>query len=297
MSTKTVLIISTAAVKLLYYDQYRKCLHKRCKWESFSLKQLTKKKIEEMVQLYKESISCIVIMLPAKNTLLYQLPVVVYKTVISFVPYTHIKDVGQWFAGLQSYSAKGNPSIITTMQKPFYIKWAKRFYHALKKQADTEKKILYKPPESTTKNELGGLFAKGFQFCIYSGHGRSRGWSGYRGFRWQDLETSKLVKPSGVVLSLSCSAFKQERNHVPFAIQWVLSGRLGSFCGFSSAVHIQPLIVLSNYILDYFEQHKTATLYTLLIYLQKAIEKNGDAAVLKEWQAFKVVGNPYVKLW
>ena len=189
-----------------------------------------------------------------------------------------------------------DPVIVASMQKPFYIKWAKRFNSQIRKSLPSDKTVLYRPPEKATKADLAKLFAAGFSLCIYTGHGRNRGWSGYRGFRWEDIEAEKMYRPAGMVLSLSCSAFKSERNKTPFAMKWVRSGRLNTFCGFSTLVHIQPLIVISNLILDFIATHKKATTHDFVLYLNQRVLESGNEAVVKEWMSFRVAGNPLVRI-
>jgi Peptidase family C25 len=296
MPSVPLLILSNALIHDRYKDAYQKNIHKNSVWKVIAPAQITIKAIHAILEQYAIKVQTILLIYPKNNNWYEQLPPVIGTTVISTLPYEKPTDIESWFLSVKNYPKQNNSSILASMQKPFYIKWAKRFYTSLKKNRQKGYMVLYKPPETTTKNELAHLFAQGFCFCIYTGHGRSRGWSGYRGFRWQDVNAVPLIQVSGVVLSLSCSAFKQERKNIPFATQWVLSGRLNSFCGFANAVHIQPLITLSNYILAFLETNKQHKLHQLVLYMHKKVMETNDASLLNEWNHFCIVGNPLIRI-
>ena len=281
-------------VKKLFEKKFKKVLHKDGIWISVSSKQLTEKTIRSLIE--HNRLHNILLLIPGSNKLFYRLPPIVQNTVISFVTYVQPPELEQWFVSVGSVKKSKDPVIIASMQKPFYIKWAKRFNTQIRKSHHPPRRILYKPPELATKADLARLFATGFSLCIYTGHGRSRGWSGYRGFRWEDIDAEKTYKPAGVVLSLSCSAFKDERNRIPFAMKWVKSGRLNTFCGFSTLVHIQPLIVISNHILDFIATHQKATLSSFVLYLNQRIGELENEKVVEEWKSFRIAGNPLMRI-
>lgn len=297
MKNIPVILLSTGSVKRRFETRYSKAFHKQCKWIAVGPAQLNKKKIFAILNEAGYPPGNLVILLPEKNNLFYRLPPVLQNTVVSFVTYKQTTDLEPWFNSVKNYRQAEDRIVIASMQKPFYIKWAKNFFSAIKKNYGTSVRVLFRPPELATRKDLGKLFASGFRFCIYTGHGRDRGWSGYRGFRWEDIAGEEWSEISGSVLSLSCSAFNPQRINIPFAMQWIRSGRLNSFCGFCGAVHIQPLITISHFILDTIALQKKATVSSLVRSVNRQVLASENGAVIKEWQNFRIAGNPLMKIF
>lgn len=296
MKSIPLLILSTPSVQKIFEASFKKSLHPRAGWKSTS-NRITAKLLDSLIKGSKTLVENIVVLAPNSNRPFENIPCVIEKTVISFVSYSKPADLQHWFTGVVSFKPGKHPFIVASMQKPFYIKWAKRFNSQIRKFHCKRYPVLYRPPETTTREDLARLFATGFTCCVYTGHGRSRGWSGYRGFRWNDIEVEKQYAASGSVISLSCSAFKMERSHIPFAVRWVASGRLNTFCGFSTPVHIQPLIIISNYILDFIAGRKTATVSDLIFYLNQRVGATENEEVIQEWKHFRIAGNPLARLF
>ena len=295
MDPTHVLFISTRSIRNKFASKYQKVVHEDCAWLSLPAAKLNAKQVRSLLLRHENSVRHLILLVPLSNRLLFQLPCVWEDTVVAVVAYSRPSDVDAWFQGVKNLTQTENRVIITSMQKPFYLKWARKFCGDIK-QHHKDRRVLFKPPELATKKDIGKSFAAGFRFCIYTGHGRSRGWSGYRGLRWSDIDAEKEYNPSGGVLSLSCSAFDIKSRRQPFAMQWVTSGRLNTFCGFASQVQIQPLVILSNYILDFLANHSQGTIAGLARYLNQRVLENGNEMVMREWRSFKIAGNPLVQV-
>ena len=72
---------------------------------------------------------------------------------------------------------------------------------------------------------------------LYFGHGRSRGWSGYRGIRWHHIKKTIQEEPNvGSVISMTCDNLKFENNKIPFGVKWVKDKKAYSFFGATDSV-------------------------------------------------------------
>lgn len=296
MASIPVLFISTAAIREKFESEYGKVIHQDCAWSALPASKLNATHISSELAKHQHFVEHLILLVPHSNQLIHKLPCILNDTVIGVVPYSRPSDIGAWFKAVRNLTNSENRVIIASMQKPFYIKWARKFCGDLKKHHGGSARISFKPPETATRADLGKSFASGFRFCIYTGHGRSRGWSGYRGLRWSDIDAQKAYNPSGGVLSLSCSAFDKKSRRKPFAMEWITSGRLNTFCGFSSQVQIQPLVVLSNYILDFISSRSQGTMSSLVRYLHQRVLESGNELVKREWKGFKIAGNPLVRV-
>lgn len=288
-----IIIVSSNRLYDHFASRYASVLDPACIWVATGHTEPELEDIYMLLDGYDTPVRYMVLIMPLTSVLFSGIQPVIRSTVVACLPYSTLKDVENWFDAVCKYH-NASKIIITTMQKPFYVKWSRLFCTLLKQLHATKHTIVYKPPEITTKKELAKLLSAGFGLCLYTGHGRPRGWSGYRGIRWADISDVPCPKPSGVVLSLSCSAFRIENKQQPFAIQWLLSGRIVAFAGFTAQVQIQPLIVISHLILDFIAEHDKATFGDLVKYIDGKVAQAGQPAVMEVWKSFRLAGNPLV---
>ena len=235
----------------------------------------------------------LVLVLPYELLKAYWPPVFVADTTIQPFPYLDPANCDRWFSALGSLSSSPSRAIVTCMQKPFYDKWARRISGTLQGLARFDE-VLLRPPCETDRNELTDLLAEGFRLACYCGHGRSRGFSGYRGIRWEHLAQPASVAPGGTFLSLTCSslAMDKQRSH-PIGIEWVNSGRLVTFLGFRNGVRIEPLTQITRILLR--EIAEARTVEELLRRLHHGV-RDKDPETIETLQALRLVGSAEVAI-
>lgn len=236
----------------------------------------------------------IVLILPYHLLRDYWPPIFSGTTCIQPFPYLHEDNCGRWFDALQSVQHLSARAVVTCMQKPFYDKWARRIAYTLERISHYQD-VLLRPPCETDREELAGLLAEGFRVAFYCGHGRSRGFSGYRGIRWSDLARPVPYVPGGVFISLTCSSLSMDKEHSnPIGIEWINSGRLAAFVGFTTSVRIQPLTQITRIILR--EMEGVRTLEELLRRLYRRAEAL-DVETVSTLRNLRLVGTADVAFY
>jgi hypothetical protein len=223
-------------------------------------------------------------------------PMQLGSTVVGTVPYARVEDVQRWLRAVRAAAGGRDTTLITAMQKPLYVLWAERIARTFR-AARPERTVSVKLPESTTCGDLAAELARGFRLCIYAGHGRGRGWSGYRGVRFADLEAAfeeqgaGPAHAGGAVISLSCATLCAEREGItPFGVQWLGSGRLGAYLGATGPVEIEPLARITALLLEARAALQACCLADLVRYVTRGI--HGQPSLQNEWSKFRLLGNP-----
>ena len=134
----------------------------------------------------------------------------------------------------------------------------------------------------------------GCSLAVYVGHGRSRGWSGYRGFRWSHMENTVQRKPIGTLISFSCSSLKSDKkNSLPFGLQWILSGRACTILASCGSLQLNALKVIGNIFLESVSSPDVSSIDELLFTMNDKIRSLNNPALLKNWGNFRLTGNPF----
>ena len=217
---------------------------------------------------------------------------------ISLVFYNSFNDITNWLKAVKHFAfTKPQKALVLGMMKPFYIHWANKIYECLKKERYPTRKIFRHLPDKTTHVELAQKLSLGCSLAIYVGHGRSRGWSGYRGFRWKHVAMFDQKKPIGTMISLSCSSLKRDKNSsVSMGLQWIMEGRCCAFIGACDSVKIKPLIAITTIILECLSLKVISTVNILLMEVNKRIIAMNDPDIISTWSKFRLIGNPFLPL-
>lgn len=218
------------------------------------------------------------------------------KILITLVYYRTHNDISIWIKTLvNDQKSKLNKALVLAMMKPFYLHWGEKIYQSLRKKCVNEKEHIFKHfADDTTKGELSLYLSQGCSLAIYVGHGRSRGWSGYRGVRWKDVATYPQKKTIGSIISLSCSSLKQDKEFsLPFGLQWVMEGRCSTFLGSIDAVEIKPLAIITEILLKCISKDEIKRMNELIVSLNDEIVKLNNPDVSRNWESFRLIGNPY----
>jgi hypothetical protein len=218
--------------------------------------------------------------------------------IVSLVFYKSHKDINQWISALKSFSQKRNKSVLVLgMMKPFYLKWGEKIFQSFRDKRYRENNVYKHLADTTTRLELSQKLSNGCSLAIYVGHGRSRGWSGYRGFRWKHIERFEQKTPIGNMISLSCSSLKHDKEFsLPFGLQWVMEGRCCTFIGTWDSVQIKPLAVITNIFLKCLANSDIHNINELIVNMNKQIVSLNNSEVRINWSKFKLIGNPYQSL-
>lgn len=218
--------------------------------------------------------------------------------IVSLVFYETHRDIANWINALKTYPKKElNKALILGMMKPFYLKWGDKIYKRLQEVRYRKDNIDKHLADNTTKVELSQYLSEGSRLTIYVGHGRSRGWSGYRGVRWKDIERFEQKKPIGNMISLSCSSLKQDKElSLPFGLQWIMEGRCCTFIGTWDEVKIKPLAVIATIILKSMSNSEIQRVNELIQSVNHQIVDLNDTDVSLNWSKFKLIGNPHQTL-
>jgi len=219
---------------------------------------------------------------------------VVGQAVVSYVFYNNPDDVARWWRVVrQAPQNLPDKALVLSMMKPFYLKWAERIRAALAAHRFDNGRLHCHFPDETLNTELGEILSEGCALAIYVGHGRSRGWSGYRGFRWEHVAPHPQQAPIGTIISLSCSSLAQDKEYsLPMGLQWVMEERCGAFLGACDAVKIQPLAKITRYMLDILSGNGVLDIGDLIWRVDARVARSGDPETRDCWRSFRLIGNP-----
>lgn len=210
---------------------------------------------------------------------------------VGIVAYEDERQLERWFGALGAFRADESRILVTAMQKPSYVAWAQRLAQAFATDVAPALTSL-RLPATTTRDELAALLGDGFRLCLYAGHGRSRGWSGYRGLRWPHLAAVPARGIGGSVVSLSCSALRRDRVlSRPFGLEWIWSGRLCSFLGTVDALRMRSLVRIAGFMLASREA-RPATIGALVCAVHDRVLDAHDEELAADWCRFRLVGHP-----
>lgn len=188
---------------------------------------------------------------------------------------------------------------VLAMWKNFYLSLGNMIYLNLKngfsKKGLTVNKWF---SDETSRDQLVSLLSeRQIGLLIYLGHGRSRGWSGYRGLRWHHLKPKVIdALPIGVIISMTCDNLKFEKDQIPFGVKWVIEKRAHSFFGAVESLKILPLKKICDLLAKIFSTGKINTIGHLIVLLNKEISESSDTEVRESWSKFRLIGNPLIQI-
>lgn len=221
-------------------------------------------------------------------------------TPVGLLPVNHPEELIPWFQAIQETRFQPTaPSYqILSMWKPFYIQWANRFVAALKEGLPSNgSNVIPLFADETSRDSLCHALWNGPKLALYVGHGRSRGWSGYRGFRWEHLAAQEQVRPVGALMTITCDNLKPGRaGEMSFGERWVLTGRAGAFFGATDSIKIKPLQTIARSFLSHFSSGEITNLGQLISFVDRDVHDGDDADVKANWSRFRIIGNPLQQL-
>jgi len=213
---------------------------------------------------------------------------------LSLVFYKNYRELFNWLKALKDYSQnQPNKVFVLGMLKPFYVKWADKIYRSFRKEKYLNGNTYKHLPDTTTNVDLAKKLSCGCSLAVYVGHGRSRGWSGYRGFRWSHMEKTVQITPVGILLSLSCNGLKNDKiKSIPFGLQWVAEGRACTSIASCESLQIKPMESIANAFIESIAMTDLFRVDDLLFNMNEKLKKTNDPNVDMNWKHFRLIGNP-----
>ena len=212
----------------------------------------------------------------------------------------HPDELLPWLQAIRETRHQLTPNTyqVLAMWKPFYLMWAKRFVSAITEGfSQNGSRVIPLFADDTSRDALCEALWQGPQMALYVGHGRSRGWSGYRGFRWEHIAEKKQIRPVGSLITLTCDNLKPGREgKASFGVRWVRNGRAGAFFGAIDSIEVKPLETIAQFFLDHFSSGEISTIGQLISNVDRDVKLYGDHTVRKNWSRFRLLGNPLQRL-
>lgn len=239
-----------------------------------------------------EEADALVVVVPRNKSLRMAAPGPVIKGLpVGLLPSDSPRDLQPWLDGLLRQESGSGEWAVMAMARKSYLAGGRRFVRWLR-GADPDR---VRPwfADTVSQEEVCERLATGPRLAVYVGHGRGRGFSGYRGLRWRHLARVKTYSPCGTIFSLACDTLKRTHNSQPFGSQWVMSGRAAAYFGPAEAVTISGITRLGHLAGALFERDKLVTLSDLIKGLETRTSEDPDLTdARRAFEMCRLVGNP-----
>jgi len=211
-----------------------------------------------------------------------------------------VSEISPWLNAMsQDRLAKDNRWVVLAMWKELYLSWGNRFLDWMR-QGTNGGAVEVSPwfSDLVSRDELCGMLATGPAFAVYVGHGRSRGWSGYRGLRWEHVESLEVQKPCGVIVSLSCDTLKREKDVPSFGSRWIRLGRSCAFVGSTERLGYLPNADFALELGQVLSTGKNRTIGELMVEVYRRLKCPPERELgLEAFSTYRIMGNPLQPLY
>ena len=184
--------------------------------------------------------------------------------------------------------AVGPRRVVMAMWKETYLRRARHLLAALRTAYGPAGTADWSADRTDRSHLITRLATAHVPLAFYLGHGRERGWTGYRGLRWHHLEHRPFRRPLGALVSLSCS-------NLEFGRKWVGEGRAQAFLGSPEPVRVTGLVRLVSTIADCFSGRPPAppvTIGQLVEQIDRRVDVRGEGELSEAWDKFILLGDP-----
>jgi hypothetical protein len=183
---------------------------------------------------------------------------------------------------------------VLAMWKTLYLELGSKMYLAMNKGLKNSNRKVAKwfSDEISRDDLITKLHETHINLLIYLGHGRSRGWSGYRGLRWHHIATTTKDKPIDAIISMTCDNLKFENNVLPFGVNYVYHRKANAFLGAVSSVKIVPMKKICSIIETLVTNSDYETIGQFITKLDKHIKVINNKDLSLCWSKFRLIGNP-----
>lgn len=204
-------------------------------------------------------------------------------------------QLGPWLHALSAAQTTQNATwAVLAMWKDIYLTWGRYCAHVMKKGASNGKiSVQQWFADMVSREDLCRRLAEGPQVVVYIGHGRARGWSGYRGVRWKHIEAAELRKPCAVLISFACDTLKRKRGIFPFGCQWVSEGRACSYVGSVNNVSYEDNAAYGYQLTLTVAKGHCQTIGQLLQETWTHLAQDADMTkAMRAFLSYRLIGNP-----
>lgn len=220
---------------------------------------------------------------------------------VGIVQAESVAQLKPWLRALSATHTMGQGIIwaVLAMWKEDYLLGGERFTHWMQagvegKGIDVQKWFA----DAISRKDVCERLTYGPRLAVYIGHGRARGWSGYRGIRWEHITAIKLREPCGVLMSLACDTLKQARGVIPFGCRWVREGRACSYVGSVDRVNHEANTAFARELGRIIAMQHSRTIGNLLSEVNDRLERDTELAGAKQaFLTYRIMGNPLQPLY
>jgi len=145
-----------------------------------------------------------------------------------------------------------------------------------------------------SRSELCRNLARGPNLAVYCGHARARGWSGYQAVRWEHVIEVEPQQPCRVLITLGCQTLSSSRGVTPFGCKWINSGRATAYLAPVSSLKVAAGEQIAHVLGEQLAMMNCRTIGQLIILMENKLRHESSMAnAYQEFQAFRLVGNPF----
>jgi len=179
------------------------------------------------------------------------------------------------------------------MAQDFYLTWGRRFARWMRTAASDGISVRAWLADGFTRDEVCQFLTDGPSLVVYSGHGRARGWSGYRALRWEHIAAVPLTRSAGVVISLACDTLRRTRGVFPFGCRWVAEGRSCAYLGSVARLGVTANVAFARVLGEILAQGRCRTIGQLLTAIVGHLTSRPRMVSAQSgFSTYRLIGNP-----
>ena len=134
--------------------------------------------------------------------------------------------------------------------------------------------------------------ASGARLCVYFGHGRPEGFSGYHGLYCDEILAQPMRMPVDTFLSFACDHLTQPGNRPSFGRRLWEGGRVRAFWGAVGRVETSGNRKLAALGLEVLRCDAPTTVAQWLCSLHVRTQNSGHRPAKRAWSMYRLVGDP-----
>lgn len=220
-------------------------------------------------------------------------PAVVGKTVVAVVQADRSEHLKPWLAARRTLAGSQvlQPQVaVCAMDKQLFTDQGHRWIAGLTNRGWTP---AHWCAHAISRAELCDRLAVGAGVVVYLGHGRARGWSGYRALRWHHVAAAPAAAPCGLVVAFSCDTLTRTRGVEPFGARWIASGRAASYLGWAGPMSIDVGARLAELFCEHLAHRQHTTVADLLLAVAAGTHHPEERRQITD---LRLLGDPLARL-
>ncbi|MFF0991266.1 C25 family cysteine peptidase [Kocuria nitroreducens] len=183
----------------------------------------------------------------------------------------------------------GAPWVIAAMAKDMFLGPAGLWVETLDRAG---RYVMDLRADRTRREDLITALKAGPSVVLYAGHGRTRGWGGYQGVRWDHIapDPDGGHRPAGLVIAFACDTLKRVRSGVPFGSHLVEGGAARAYLGAARVIRSADAEELGKVVVDLLAEGASPTVAHLVTAIERGVR--GQPGASRAWNQFRLVGDP-----